>query len=69
MTQPMARRASAPAPVDNASGSAPRTVASAVIKIGRNLNVAASKTCLYFFLSSPTQLISKFYDKNTVLRN
>ena len=35
MTQPMALRASAPAPVDQASGRAPPIVAIEVIRIGR----------------------------------
>jgi hypothetical protein len=43
-TIPMARRVSAPAPDDIIKGSAPKTMAPVVIRIGRNRNNAACDT-------------------------
>ena len=52
MTQPICCRLSAPAPVANASGIAPSTIAPVVIRIGRSRRLAASTTAVIASLPS-----------------
>ena len=67
MTQPMALRASAPAPVDQASGTAPPIVAIEVIRIGRRRCTEASITASRVLSPLLAQLVGELDDQDAVL--
>ena len=69
MTIPMGTRLVAPAPRARAMGSAPKMVASEVIKIGRKRAAEASKAASALLNPCFPLLVGKFHDQDPVFRD
>ena len=67
ITQPICWRDSAPAPVREASGTAPSTIAPVVIRIGRRRSTAASSTASIVAHALRLDLVGELHDQDAVL--